>query len=416
MLRGVPRRVVAGLVAGLLTLTTIPSCKWEDILSRAFAPAIVPLRINLHTQTRPGPRAPRLVAHPRGCGGASADVKSAQLKVATAARRHPHGDTSAPTAGVCAGRRAVPARRVHQDDPGAPRGCRYWSPSRRSPTADPVSRPHRSRNDGRQLDLAGGASVNYRRRARARERGYLYALPAACCSRSRPPSRSSCRCSCPSWTRRATNENTAFNGAQATDDGDLIMKGSHPSHGRQYAGNPAPGPRDRPRGRARLESTPSPPRAHIANIPGRIPVRSRPDVFAALPSRSNATARRQLHAGVPPTQRRVDPGSGRVHGQRRRIRQQHRAASDDPDCFLFGETASGEAPPDQCSLSRPRRPRRFFFLAAGDRSNPALRRRRRGTSSTPVSGFISPGRQTRTDEEAVGKRRAQGVCRRRHRV
>ena len=78
------------------------------------------------------------------------------------------------------------------------------------------------------LDLSGGTSVNYIGGVLVHANGYLYAVARGVLFKIDPAAFrivSSMQLPLPEGSSGQPNENTAFNGMQATDDGDLILKG-----------------------------------------------------------------------------------------------------------------------------------------------------------------------------------------------
>jgi hypothetical protein len=78
------------------------------------------------------------------------------------------------------------------------------------------------------LDLSGGSSVNYIGGVLVHANGYLYAVARGVLFKIDPATFQIVQSSTlplPLDTSGQPNENTAFNGMQATDDGDLILKG-----------------------------------------------------------------------------------------------------------------------------------------------------------------------------------------------
>lgn len=78
------------------------------------------------------------------------------------------------------------------------------------------------------LDLGGGTSVNYIGGALVHANGYLYAVARGVLFKIDPTAFrivASTQLPLPAGSSGQPNENTAFNGMQATDDGDLILKG-----------------------------------------------------------------------------------------------------------------------------------------------------------------------------------------------
>ena len=78
------------------------------------------------------------------------------------------------------------------------------------------------------LDLSGGSAVNYIGGALVHSNGYLYAVARGVLFKIDPATFgivSSRELPLPAGSSGQPNENTAFNGMQATDNGDLILKG-----------------------------------------------------------------------------------------------------------------------------------------------------------------------------------------------